>query len=319
MPHYGATEKVPESLIFHARNARDLMRRIAGEWGPGRTLATMQQDIMDNQADILETERAACLDVAFVMHKVHVVADAWAQEEVIRALASTASPARAASVEEMLGCLKEVKKLKGDRRFSCLPSGVCDDIQTIESVISAMMDGIASEVRLTTSGISEFMQKALDTMASWLKCSAPAPMKGGKLNFGKKILEGSDAAQHIFKRVEDESQEKRQESDLAMLRNFSWLLGSHSRDKVDEWIGAVIRQARASAVAAGMITDGPAAGEKDFFKRSSGSADRPKGAPSAIAVKSSALAGPPAKKAKASEKGGLSTKDKMMKICMGAA
>eukprot|EP00959_Pyramimonas_sp_CCMP1952_P224503 4694324-Pyramimonas_sp.AAC.1 len=68
---------------------------------------------MSNQKDILDTERAARLDVAFVVHRVHGVADAWAQEEVIQALASTASPIGAASAEDVLKCLKGVKKAQG--------------------------------------------------------------------------------------------------------------------------------------------------------------------------------------------------------------
>eukprot|EP00959_Pyramimonas_sp_CCMP1952_P309878 6484558-Pyramimonas_sp.AAC.1 len=69
-----------------------------------------------------------------------------------------------------------------------------------------MVDGIASGARLTTSGAT------LDTMASRLKCSVPAPKKKDKLNSVKTTLVGSEAAKHIFKRVEDESPEKRQES-----------------------------------------------------------------------------------------------------------
>ena len=92
LPKFGSTVDVPESLLLHGRNARVVIARIAGEWTPGRTLAAMQQDVLKHQKDILETDRSAALEIGFLVQQVHVVADTWAQEELLQALKSVARP-----------------------------------------------------------------------------------------------------------------------------------------------------------------------------------------------------------------------------------
>lgn len=61
LPYFGSTAEVPESLLSCGRNARSLMNNIAGEWGPGRTLATTQADIT----------KSAPLEIAFLCKQVH--------------------------------------------------------------------------------------------------------------------------------------------------------------------------------------------------------------------------------------------------------
>ena len=109
MQHFGMTVAVPDSLLSHGRNARLVMSKIAGDWGPGRTLAVMQRDITSHQKDILDTDRSASLEIAFLLQQVPAAADAWANEEVFRILNDVASPARTTTEDCMMTSLNSLK------------------------------------------------------------------------------------------------------------------------------------------------------------------------------------------------------------------
>ncbi len=67
LQHFGMTVAVPDSLLSHGRNARLVVSKLAGDWGHGRTLAVMQCDITSHQKDILDTDRSASLEIAFLV------------------------------------------------------------------------------------------------------------------------------------------------------------------------------------------------------------------------------------------------------------
>ncbi len=56
--NFGMTVEVPDSLLTHASL---VMSKTAGDWGPVRTVATMQRDITSHRKDIIDTDRSASL------------------------------------------------------------------------------------------------------------------------------------------------------------------------------------------------------------------------------------------------------------------
>ena len=319
LQHFGMTVQVPEFLLTHGRNARLVMSKIAGEWGPGRTLATMQRDVSAHQKDILDTNRSTSLEIAFLLQQVPAAADAWANEEVFRILGDAASPTKATTKEDMLICLSNIKKLKNDRRYACLPNTTGQDIDAIILLLVSNQEGPAHRMRISSAGTSTFMQRALDCIGSWLKIVVPGKKASSKLALPN-FVQGQAAAHHLFVKLDKLDVHLRDEEDLLQLRNYQWLLGGHSRDVLDTWIEELVRKTKQDIVNAAMIEDAPStasasSGCKAVASSSSSGTLALKVTMFAPPKKGAGLAS--SKKQKLNDNAYVSMKEKMMKICCG--
>ena len=96
-----------------------------------------------------------------MLQQVPAAADAWANEEVFRILNDAAQPPKATSEEDMMACLNCLKLMKNDRRYACLPNTTGQDIDAIILLLVSNQEGAAHRMRMTISGTSTFMQRAL--------------------------------------------------------------------------------------------------------------------------------------------------------------
>lgn len=205
----------------------------------------MQQDITQNQADIIDTDRAASLEIAFLLQKVHTVAEQWVQDAFFESLSKP--PVLKDNQFDTTTVLLELKRLRCSRRFACIPASTSKDVETTILFIAALgTEHAGSQLRSGTVGTSPLIARALDVMANWLVV---------RPTLTSKTLKGSAAAEHLFKELSKNHKEGGQEGSnkenvfnkLVMLRNFLWLLDAKQREQFDSWMQAHVRNAKASA------------------------------------------------------------------------
>lgn len=227
LPHFGETVQVPESLLIHGRNCRKVIARIVCDWGPGRISATMQQYIRTNQMDILETDRSEALEIAFLTHKVHRVADVWVQREISGCLRTSLSDTLPTSEADILDILAQLKKVQNDNRFACIPSTARQDIEALVLFLTALAlhNVVGCPVRLQDRDANLYMMQCLDIVASWLQVDTTTPTKG-KLLPHRTVLRGQEAAHHLFQSLSSKAAVDRPELELVKLRSYRWLVES---------------------------------------------------------------------------------------------
>jgi hypothetical protein len=213
----------------------------------------MQRDVLENQKDILETDRSATLEVAFLLQKVHVVADAWAQNAYLNILSGPAGePTSAADIPQILVTLN---KLSSDPRRGCVPATTRKDLEAVETFVGVLGGPTTTSQAQPGNGTqSHFVEQCLHIAATWLRVETTAKAVGAL--FGIPLaLTGAAAAAHMHTRIKALPPDERSEHDLMTLRSYRWLLAVAAQDDVESWVQAYVRLMKAKIVNQKMLGD----------------------------------------------------------------
>jgi hypothetical protein len=214
----------------------------------------MQRDVLEHQKDILETDRSATLEVAFLLQKVHVVADAWAQNAYLNILTGPAGePTSAADIPKILVALN---KLSADPRRGCVPATTKKDLEAVETFVGVLGGPTStSQSQPGTGTQSHFVEECLQIAATWLRVQTTTKALGGSMFGIPMCLTGAAAAAHMHARIKAVTPDERSEQDLMMLRSYRWLLPVAAQDEVETWVQAYVRLMKAKIINQKMLGD----------------------------------------------------------------
>lgn len=177
-----------------------------------------------------------------------------AQEEVFEALKSVGQGTALATSDDMIKCAGVLNNLKVHKKYACLPSTTVSVIDgLIVLVLATAEPTVGSRCELPGAGMSTIMQMSLDITGNWL--ATPVDVKKNR-TWVREMLQGSDAANSLFMKLERVEPSARPDSYLNIIRSFQWLLGPRNRQVLEAWVEAKVRDTK-NTIEQGMINDAP--------------------------------------------------------------